>query len=422
MAFDINKHPCFNGDVCGQFGRVHLPVAAECNVQCNFCDRKFDCVNESRPGVTSQVLSPGQALYYLDKVMANDKRITVVGIAGPGDPFATPGETLQTLSLVRKKYPEILFCVASNGLNIASYIEDLAALKVSHVSITISAVDPAIGEKIYAWVRDDKRVLRTQKGAEIILERQLGAVGDLKAAGITVKVNTIIIPGINDGHITQVAKTVAELGADIQNCIALYPVAGTVLGDTQPPSAELLSQIRTEASRYIRQMYHCSRCRADAVGLLSETISDGSLDCLKNAAAQPLEPCENRPCVAVASREGVLVNQHLGEADRLMVFRWEDGKSEFVEDRKTPPRGGGDSRWLGLAEVLKDCRAVLVSGAGRSPRTVLKQEGIKTILAEGPVEENLEAVYQGRQIHSPAKCTQCSCQCDQDGGGGGGCG
>ena len=43
-------HPCFNAKVKGQFGRVHLPVAPKCNILCNYCNRKFDCVNESRPG------------------------------------------------------------------------------------------------------------------------------------------------------------------------------------------------------------------------------------------------------------------------------------------------------------------------------------------------------------------------------------
>ena len=62
---DFNRHPCFNAKVKGQYGRVHLPVAPKCNIQCNYCNRKYDCVNESRPGVTSTVLSPEQALYYM---------------------------------------------------------------------------------------------------------------------------------------------------------------------------------------------------------------------------------------------------------------------------------------------------------------------------------------------------------------------
>ena len=69
MPVDLSRHPCFNDDVRHQFGRIHLPVAADCNVQCNFCDRRFNCVNESRPGVTTAVLSPHQALRYLDEAL-----------------------------------------------------------------------------------------------------------------------------------------------------------------------------------------------------------------------------------------------------------------------------------------------------------------------------------------------------------------
>ena len=59
---DTNLHPCFNAAVKGECGRVHLPVAPKCNILCNYCNRKFDCVNESRPGVTSAVLTPRQAV------------------------------------------------------------------------------------------------------------------------------------------------------------------------------------------------------------------------------------------------------------------------------------------------------------------------------------------------------------------------
>jgi nitrogen fixation protein NifB len=52
-----SEHPCFGGDH-GKAGRIHLPVAPGCNIKCGFCERRFDCANESRPGVTSRVLTP----------------------------------------------------------------------------------------------------------------------------------------------------------------------------------------------------------------------------------------------------------------------------------------------------------------------------------------------------------------------------
>ncbi|HOG98319.1 MAG TPA: nitrogenase molybdenum-iron cofactor biosynthesis protein, partial [Methanothrix soehngenii] len=57
----ISEHPCFSEKACHSFGRMHLAVAPKCNIQCKYCIRDFDCVNESRPGVTSQVLKPKEA-------------------------------------------------------------------------------------------------------------------------------------------------------------------------------------------------------------------------------------------------------------------------------------------------------------------------------------------------------------------------
>ena len=158
-GIDFNNHPCFSKEAHKKYGRIHLPVAPRCNIQCNFCNRKYDCINESRPGVTSNVLTPGQAVAYLESVVAKRPEISVVGIAGPGDPFANPEETMQTLRLVRKKFPKLMLCVATNGMGVGPYIDELAELNTSHVTITMTAIDPEIGAKIYSWVRDGKRPL-----------------------------------------------------------------------------------------------------------------------------------------------------------------------------------------------------------------------------------------------------------------------
>jgi len=417
MALDISKHPCFNSNICHQVGRIHLPVAPKCNVMCNFCNRKYDCVNETRPGVTSKVLSPGQALHYLDKVVADDPRIGVVGIAGPGDPFANPHETMETLRLIRAKYPDILLCVATNGLNIGPYIDELAELDVSHISITISAVDPEIGSKVYSWIRDGKRPFRGTTGAGIILEKQLAAITALKKHGIIVKINSIVIPGVNENHIVEISEKVSQLGADIHNCIALVPVENTPLGDTEEPSDELMKSVRNQCGQFTKQMLHCTRCRADAVGLLGEEMPEETLACLEESANLPLDPTENRPYVAVASMEGFLVNQHLGEAASLRIYGIIDGQIELIENRSTPERGGGDSRWQALADYLGDCHAVLTNGAGPAPQRMLKQNGIKTLVVEGLIEENLEAFFKGQTLRSPCRSFSCGQACSGDGGG-----
>ena len=89
----MKAHPCFDSEAKKKYGRVHLPVAPKCNVQCNYCNRKFDCANESRPGVSSAILSPSQSVSYMKKITTKGVDISVVGIAGPGDPFANTNET-----------------------------------------------------------------------------------------------------------------------------------------------------------------------------------------------------------------------------------------------------------------------------------------------------------------------------------------
>jgi nitrogen fixation protein NifB len=419
---DLSRHPCFNDAVRHQFGRIHLPVAPNCNVQCNFCDRRFDCLNESRPGVTSAVLSPRQALRYLDKSLEDDPRISVVGIAGPGDPLAEAEPTLQTLQLVRDAYPEMLLCVASNGLNVSPHVGRLAELQVSHLTLTINAVDPKFGARIYAWIRDGKRPFRGEVGAQILLERQMDAIHRLKEQDILVKVNSILIPGVNDQHLPEIARTLADAGADILNCIPLYPVAGTPFGDLDEPAAELVQQVRQQAAEYLPQMHHCTRCRADAAGLLGEAMDDGHVSRLAEAARSPLDGSEDRPYVAVGTMEGMLVNLHLGEAARLAVFAQTESGFEEIEMRETPPPGGGSSRWSELADLLHDCRALLVASAGPKPTEVLRREGIRVMLMEGLIEEGLEAVYGGQELRAPLRKQHRCGAGEACGGDGMGCG
>ena len=375
------------------------------NATCNaiFAGGDYDCANESRPGVTSTILSPKQALYYLESVLEQDSRISVVGIAGPGDPFANEEETLETLRLVRRRFPEMILCVASNGLNVSQYADELAALDVSHVTLTINAVDAEIGAKIYAWVRDGKSVYHGLVGAKLLLDRQMQAISALKRNGITIKVNTIIVPGINADHVVEVAKTVAKLGANISNCVALYPVAGTPFASVAAPTHQSVAEIRAGAAEHLPIMEHCTRCRADAVGLLGAPMSLEAAACLRQSAAMPIDPFDERPYIAVATSEGVLVNQHLGEAEMFSIYEVVGRNVRLVETRNAPVPGGGEQRWIALAETVKDCRALLVASAGEAPRSALKAKGIKVVMMEGLIEEGVLAAYRGEDIRAPLR-------------------
>ena len=326
-----------------------------------------------------------------------------MGIAGPGDPFATPSLTLETLRLVREAYPEMLLCVASNGLGLPPHAEALGKLAVSHVTLTVNAVDPQIGAKVYAWIRDGKKVYRGLPGAELLWNRQPEAIRMLKQHDVIVKINTIIIPGVNDDHVVEVARQVADLGADIANCVPLYPVPGTPFGELGSPSPDRVAAIRADVAQWLPIMSHCTRCRADAVGLLGEAKRPEMEIALLQAAGGPLNPAENRPYVAVATLEGVFVNQHLGEAEQLSIYAREEAGFRIIEQRRTPPAGSGSQRWTDLADALADCRAVLVASSGQAPREALVSRGIKLVMMEGLIDEGLDAVFRGEEIRAPLR-------------------
>jgi nitrogen fixation protein NifB len=420
VALDLTQHPCFNSEVRHRTGRIHLPVAPRCNIQCNYCDRKFDCANESRPGVTSSVLSPSQALAYLDRAIEKAPYLKVVGIAGPGDPFANPEETMETLRLVREKYPEMLLCVATNGLNAEPYVAELAQLQVSHVTLTVNAVDPEIGAQIYAWVRDERAIYRNEAAASLLWERQKQAIAALKNNGVIVKINTIVVPGINDAHTEDVAIEMRALGADIMNCIPLYPVKDTPFADREQLGAEPMRRLRKTVQDYLPQMEHCTRCRADAVGLLGEPQRD-DLVTLMRACADGTFDSQDRPYVAVASMEGFLVNQHLGEATRLWVFGPGDPNPRLIDTRATPEPGDGMGRWRELAQAIQDCRAVIVGGIGRKPRWALEKAGLKVVEASGLISQAVSTLYESGDVppsmRKPFRACASGSECQGSGAG-----
>jgi nitrogen fixation protein NifB len=116
--------------------------------------------------------------------------------------------------------------------------------------------------------------------------------------------------------------------------------------------------------------------------------------------------------VAVASREGALVNMHLGEAARILIFGRDDSTAsgyKFIELRRAPEPGSGRSRWSELSDLLHDCRAFLVNAAGPSPKNLLEQRGIEVVEMEGLIEEGLTAIFSNQPIPATLKRRFTSC-------------
>ena len=275
----ISDHPCFGGDH-SKAGRIHLPVAPGCNIKCGFCERRFDCVNESRPGVTSRILTPEQAVQRVRLVKQHmdakgGAKLKVVGIAGPGDPLANP-KTFTAFDLVRREFPDMKLCLSTNGLRLPEALPQIIAAGVTSLTVTINALTPETGAKVYQWVIHEGQRISGEEGAAILLERQFEGLRLAVAAGLIVKVNHVYIPEVNDHETLELAIKVRELGAQMMNITPVIPVG--IFRDVVPPSDLTMDMVRNQAELILSQARHCKQCRADAAGVVGQDLDLDELE------------------------------------------------------------------------------------------------------------------------------------------------
>jgi nitrogen fixation protein NifB len=265
------------------------------------------------------------------------------------------------------------------------------------------------------------------EGAKILLEKQMEGLQALREADILCKVNSVMIPGINDQHLVEVNKMIRENGAFLHNIMPLIsaPEHGTHFGLTgqRGPSQKELKSVQDQCAGNMKMMRHCRQCRADAVGLLGEDRSqeftkdkflemDSEYDFgkrqevhagiekfreeLKVAKEKVLigkQQVANSPkiLVAVATKGGGLVNQHFGHVKEFQVYEVDGSAVRFISHRKVDHycQGGyGEAATFdNIVKTIADCKAVLVAKIGESPKEKLLQAGIQTVEAYDVIEK-----------------------------------
>jgi nitrogen fixation protein NifB len=186
----------------------------------------------------------------------------VVGVAGPGEPLANE-ETLETLLRVHSEFPALMKCISTNGLLLDQKLPQLLDAGVTNLTVTVNAVDSAIGQHIYAWVRCRGNLYRGRDAAEILIASQLRGIRAALNAGLAVKVNTVLIPGVNDRHTLRLARCLRELGVHLMNIMPLIPSGQ--MRDRRPPTCDELRKARSDCEELISQFRLCEQCRADVI-------------------------------------------------------------------------------------------------------------------------------------------------------------
>ncbi|HLN25524.1 MAG TPA: nitrogenase cofactor biosynthesis protein NifB [Patescibacteria group bacterium] len=414
----VKDHPCYSEEAHHYFARMHVAVAPACNIQCNYCNRKFDCSNESRPGVVSEKLTPEDAVRKVIAVAAKVPQLSVLGIAGPGDALANPHKTFKTFELVDKALPHLKLCLSTNGLALPDYVDQIKDFNVDHVTITISMVDPEIGEQIYPWIFYNHRRWTGRDAAKILHERQMEGLEALTSAGILVKVNSVLIPGVNDHHMAEINRVVKSKGAFLHNVMPLIsdPAHGTHYGLTgqRGPTPMELQAVQEQLEGGAKLMRHCRQCRADAVGLLGEDLgSDFTLDKIE---AEPVYTPDARDVymgvveqertdrhtaedeareaasfaepgapllVAIATKGGGRINQHFGHALEFQLYQVDGREVRFLGVRRADNycKGGfgEDDSMETIIKALSGVSVVMVARIGDCPKKSLAEAGVTVI-------------------------------------------
>jgi len=371
------KHYCASNRRAS--GRVHLPIAPKARARIRFSPEK----------PLPRALTPEQALNWIDYLHDQGENIKVANLSGPGDPLATPELTIQTLHLMRERYPDISLCLTTLGCGAAKLAYPLAKYGLAHVSILMDAVEPEIAQKIYAWIRPGTRNLALAEAASLLMEEQSASIAALVEKKIPVQVKTTVYAGINSGHVTEIASKAAALGVSEMK---VFPFLAS--GEDCPRPAEEadpteLAYLARQASQYLPAVFiDLAAC---------QDMEELEFNEAAFAAAGLPKPSEKRPYLAVCSSNGFDVDLHLGQADRFLIFGPQDGPVVLLATRPAPEPGGGDARWQETSLILSDCFAVLAAAAGEAPQRILGEKSLSVLTREGNLEGLVDLLYGGKK-------------------------
>ena len=328
----IKDHPCYSEEAHHYFARMHVAVAPACNIQCNYCNRKYDCANESRPGVVSEKLTPDEARARSSRSPTRCRSSRCSASPAPATPATTGHKTQGDLRRrSRSEIPDIKLCISTNGLALPDHVDELAEHERR----------PRDDHHQHGRSRDRREDLSVDllsstsatpgvEAAQILHERQMLGLEMLTARGILDQDQFGDDPRGQRRAPDRGQRWVKARGAFLHNVMPLIsdPAHGTHFGLTgqRGPTAMELKALQDKLEGGAKLMRHCRQCRADAVGLLGEDRGqEFTLDQLPEEVAYD-------PSKRAAYRE--IVAEERGDH----VAR--QGRRRSPRSRRTPPTAG----------------------------------------------------------------------------------
>ncbi|MDH3348754.1 MAG: hypothetical protein OEM02_11745 [Desulfobulbaceae bacterium] len=359
--------------------RFLLPVAPRANHK----------ITLAHPVNPKDAILPHEGLARLNTLFEQGIKISEIEINGPGDPLALIQPTLDSLSMLRKLYPNIPVSLTTLGLGGEQLIPQLALSGLSRLILQVDTLNRTTAQKIYTWIRPATKNIRLPQAVELLLAEQPVSMSICKDIGLPLTVRTTVYPGFNDQEIPDIAKRIAELGAEE---LVLAPFSPTDMKSEEKNKEQDIEKLLTALQKSCAGYLPTSIVEKCDIALKPSSQASSS-----GAGGLLPSPTKERPNVAVVSSNGMDIDLHLGQAIQILIYgpRKNDGLASLIETRIAPEAGSGADRWKTLAQTLNDCFVLLASNAGDKPRKVLAASGITVLLSDDNVEGTVDVLYGG---------------------------
>jgi len=261
---------------------LRLAVTDRCNLRCRYCMPAAGV-----PLVSHDDLPSFEETERLVGVFVRlgVRKLRITG----GEPLARRG-TAEFMARVARKHPRLQLLLTTNGLLLRRHLPALAAAGVERINLSLDSLDAA------TW----SRLTRREGHAEV-----LAAMEAVLAAGLGLKINVVVLAGVNDHEIPDFVALGRERPIEVR-FIEAMPFAGA--GSRQPRKLaavdivgrlaaefelEALAPRPTEVARRFRVAGHagyvgviaghertfcatCSRLRLDSRGRLRTCLYGGA--------------------------------------------------------------------------------------------------------------------------------------------------
>lgn len=180
------------------YGRVinylRLSVTERCNFRCSYCmpDKPFSWVPKEN------LLSFEEMFLFVKAAI--DEGITKIRITG-GEPTLRE-ELDKFIAMICSYKPDIDIAITTNGFLLSQCADRLAKAGLKRINISLDSLRPEVAKVV--------------AGGKDVLEQVLSGIDAALRAGLRVKLNTVLLKGVNDNELFDLLEYAKERGVMIR--------------------------------------------------------------------------------------------------------------------------------------------------------------------------------------------------------------